>query len=166
MDYILTNKVDIVKNTEVLKRLRIGSDLRMLRTTIRVNTKLERNRMVRPTTPRVNIQCLLQGRDKFQLELQNRFEMLDIVDDVEQNANNFMTVVNKCALETAGRAKSKKKEKLNPPTKVLLRKRREMISEGRARDNIKYVETCKTIREKMRDEHNTNMIKTAVERGK
>lgn len=51
-----------------------------------------------------------------------------------------MTVFNKFAMKTAGRAKSNE-ERLKSVTKELLRKRRETIHEGRARHNIDHLET-------------------------
>lgn len=56
------------------------------------------------------------------------------------NNDNIMTVFNKFAMKTAGRAKSNE-ERLKSVTKELLRKRRETIHEGRARHNIDHLET-------------------------
>ena len=72
-------------------------------------------------------------------------------------------------METAGRYRRNKEEKLKPKTKDLMKKRRDMVKQGTVRDRVEYSELCKTIRKMMRDdirEHNTLKIKEAMETGK
>ena len=76
IDYILTNKKSIVKNVEVIQRVNVGSDHRLVRGTIKTNTRIERSRMMRPGKSKVNIEVLLLKKEEFQLQLQNRFEVL------------------------------------------------------------------------------------------
>ena len=73
------------------------------------------------------------------------------------------------ALETAGRQREKKDEKLKSKTKDLLKRRREMTQRGTPHANIEYAETCKTIRKLLREdvtEYNTTRVEEAVETGK
>ncbi|XP_046856000.1 craniofacial development protein 2-like [Xenia sp. Carnegie-2017] len=75
IDYILVNKKEIMLNIEVINTVNIGSDHRMIRSTVRMNTKMERSRMVKASAPKINIEGLLQKREEFQIELSNRLEL-------------------------------------------------------------------------------------------
>jgi len=169
IDYILSNR-NVVKNVETIQRVNIGSDHRMVRSKIRLDTKLERSRMVRSGKPKINLEALTSRAEEFQLKLQNRFESLETDGDVEEMAGNITSAIQECALETAGKETSHRREKLKPKTKELLKKRREMAGKDQsAREKIEYSELCKTIRKTMREdirEHNTMRIKEAIESGK
>ena len=169
IDFIMTNKRETVLNTEVIQKITIGSDHRMVRTTVRLNVKLERSRMVKKPVPKVNIDNLLQRKEEFQLELRNRFEILsDTEDDIGKMSHQLNSTIQDCAEKVGGVIKSRRKEKLKPETKALLKKRREMKKET-TRENIEYTELCKTIRKKMRQdlrEFRTKEIEHALETGK
>ena len=124
IDYILSNK-NIVLNVDVIQRVNVGSDHRMVRGTIRLNTRMERSKMVRSGKPKVNIEALMQKKGEFQLKLQNRFEKLSSEEDTEEMVEIITEAIQECALETAGKDENRK-EKLKPKTKELLKKRREM----------------------------------------
>ena len=49
---ILTNKKSLEKNVEVIQRVNEGSDHRLIRGTIKTNTRMERGRMMRPESPK------------------------------------------------------------------------------------------------------------------
>ena len=76
IDYLLTNKKSLVENVEVIQRVNVGSDHRLIRGTIKPNPRLERSRMIRSGKPKINIGGLLLKKEEFQLRLQNRFEVL------------------------------------------------------------------------------------------
>ena len=63
--YILTNRKSIVKNVEVIQRLNVGSDHRLVRGTIKTNTRRERSRTMRTGEYKVNIEVLLM-KEEFQ----------------------------------------------------------------------------------------------------
>ena len=64
---MLTNKKSIVKNIEVIQRVNLGSDHRLVRGTIKTNTRLERCKMMRTRKSKVNIEVLLLKKEEFQL---------------------------------------------------------------------------------------------------
>ena len=74
IDYILTNKKSTVKDVDVIQRVNIGSDHRLVRGTIKINTRLDRSKMMRSGKSQINIKELLLKKGEFQLKLQNRFE--------------------------------------------------------------------------------------------
>ena len=58
----------------------------------------------------------------------------------------------KVALLVAGRHQGKKPDKLSAMTKMLWEKRRVMKRGGTAWDNLEYIQTCKAIRQGMKDD--------------
>ena len=65
IDYILTNKKSIVKNVKVIQRVNVGSDHRLVRGTIKTNTRIERCKMMRTRKSKVNIKVLLLKEEDF-----------------------------------------------------------------------------------------------------
>ena len=59
IDYILTNKEIIVKNAEVIQKVNVRSDRRLVRGTIEINRKIERSRMLMSGESNANIKVLL-----------------------------------------------------------------------------------------------------------
>ena len=96
IDYILTNKKSIVKN--VIQRVNVGSDHRIVRGTIRTNTRIERRRKMRPGKSKVN-------PEEFQLQLQNHFELLNEEgeEDVEEMVCKITNAIQESAVDTTGR---------------------------------------------------------------
>ncbi|XP_046862943.1 craniofacial development protein 2-like [Xenia sp. Carnegie-2017] len=126
IDYILANK-SMIQNVNVITRVNIGSDHRMIRSKIKMNVRLERMEMMRPKGAKVNINtnALKLKETEFRLKLQNRFETLQ-EDSVEEMALNITKTIKECAMETDGRVERRQEEKLKPETKELLKERREM----------------------------------------
>ena len=153
----------------MIQKVNIGSDHRLIRGTIRINTRMERSKMTRAKKPKLNIGRLLMKKEEFQIKLQNRFELVGSEGHVEDITWKITEALQQSAMETAGRDRRKKEEKLKPKTKDLMKKGRDMVKQGTARERVKYSELCKTIRKMMRDdirEHNTLKIKEAMETGK
>ena len=152
IDYILTNRKGIVKNAEVIQRVNVGSDHRLVRGTSKTNTRTKRSKMMRTGKSKVNIEVLLLKGEEFQLQFQNRFEVLgeEGEEDVEDMMSKITNVIQQSALDTAGRHREQKNESLTSETKSRLKRRREMIEGGIQRTNIEYVEICKTVRKLLR----------------
>ena len=81
--------------------------------------------MMRTRKSKVNIEVLLLKREEFQLQLQNRFEVLNKEDeeDVEM-VSTITNAIQESALDTAGRYREQKNEKLRSKTKHMLKRRR------------------------------------------
>jgi hypothetical protein len=58
--------------------------------------------------------------------LQIHFKSLKTEREVEKMAGNIISAIQECAIETAGKQTSHRKEKLKSRTKELLKKRREI----------------------------------------
>ena len=171
IDYILTNKKSIVKNVDVIQRVNVGRDHRLVRGTIKTNTGIERCKMMRTRKSKVNIEVLLLNKEESQMQLQTRFEVLskEGEEDVEDMVSTITNAIQESALDTAWRHREQKNEKLKSKAKHMLKRRREMIERGISRGNIEYAEICKTVGKLLRDdirEYNTMRVKEAVETGK
>ena len=69
------------------------------------------------------------------------------------------------AISIAKQTKTQKKPKVSSPTRALMKKSGEMIENNTPRDNIEYVEICKTIKKKAREDirkHNLDEIRETV----
>ncbi len=148
--------------------MNIGSDHRLVRSAVRLNTKLLRSKLMKKRSPQINIEKLLENRVDFQIALKNRFSHLTIEDvntEIEDTVNGILDE----AIQIAGTSKKQKNNKLQESTLNLMKKRRNMKQTGTARNNIEYAELCKTIRKKTRDDlrqYNTNLVPVAVKNDK
>ena len=110
-------------------------------------------------------------KEKFQLQLQNRFEVLseEGEENVEEMVRKITKAIQESAMDTAGRHREQKNENHRSKTKDILKRTREMIEKGLPGANIAYAEICKTVRKLSRDDirqYNTMRVKKAVETGK
>lgn len=88
IDYVLVDKSNIVKNTEVLNRVGIDSDHRMVRCKIQIDTKLERQKLFHSKQEPLRVSK--QFEKDFQIDLKNRFAVLEELE--EENNNNEVNV--------------------------------------------------------------------------
>ena len=65
---------------------------------------------------------------------------------------NMTEMIQQSALSIAKQTKKQKTPKISSPTRALMKKRREMIENKTPRDHIEYVEICKTIRKKAKED--------------
>ena len=81
--------------------------------------------MVRTRQSKVNIEVLLLKKEEFQLQLQNRFELLSEKgeEDVEEMVSKITNAIQESALDTAGRHREQKNETLKNMTKHVLKRR-------------------------------------------
>ena len=105
----------------------------------------------------------------FQLELIIRFTALEEHDDVESLNKNMTEIIQQFALSIAKRTKKQKNPKISSPTRALMKKRREMIENKTPTDHIEYVEICKAITKKAKEDirkHNLDEIRETIEASK
>ena len=157
IDFILTDKPQTVTDVSVLNKFNTGSDHRMVRASLNINSTLERVRLVRgPKKP--NHLQLKSKAPEFQLLLTNRFDALESESleeiDLSNHSDKITTTIMEAAVEIAGHGKPPKADKLSAVTKQLREKRRQMKRDGTNIQHIEYTEICKTIRRRMKDEIN------------
>ena len=166
----MTDKPSMVTDVTLLNRVNIGSDHRMVMGSITLNTRAERRKLLNKNTrTRVDTQVIGTKKNTFQIELKNRFTALEEHDDMDSLNKNMTEMIQQSALSIAKQTKKQKNPKISSPTRALMKKRREMIENETPRDHIEYVEICKTIKKKAKEDirkHNLDEIRETIEASK
>ena len=138
IDYIMTDKPNMITYVRVINRINIGSDHRMLMSNIRLDTKAERKKLLRKKeTTKVDTREIGIKKNEFQLELKNRFTALQELDDIDTLNENMTEMFQQTATNIAKQNTKRDKSRLSTPTRALMKKRREMVK-NTARDCIEY----------------------------
>ncbi len=167
IDFIMTNQRDTIMNISVINRVNTGSDHRLLRSKVKFNTKIERLKLASRSKPAINYDVLHTKSEAFQLELSNRFNALVIdSDNIDRYNQETIQIVRDAATTIAGcKRRTNKHDKISDQTKAMLKKRREMKIDLTKWSKIEYVELCKTIRKRMREEirrYNVALVERAL----
>ena len=170
IEYIMTEKPSIVTDVTVINRVNIGSDHRMVMGSITLNTRAERRKLLNKNIrTRVDTEIIGTKKNTFQLELKNRFTALEEHDDMDSLNKNMTEMSQQSALSIAKQTKKQKNPTISSPTRALMKKRREIIENKTPRDHIEYVEICKTIKKKSKEDirkHNLDEIRETIEASK
>ena len=80
--------------------------------------------------------------------------MLDDIphDDLDATADTITKIIHETALLVASSHQGEKPDKLSTRTKMLREKRKVMKRGGTTQDNLEYIQTCKAIRQGMKDD--------------
>jgi len=62
IDFILTDKPDIVQDVKVINKVNVGSDHRMLPGKVKINTRLERQKPIRTKPNNIDVEKLGESR--------------------------------------------------------------------------------------------------------
>ena len=177
IDYIITDHKRILMDVEVIPKVDAGSDHRFVRAKVRINKKMDRIRRMKISRKRhIDLGKLSEKQHQFQLELENRFSLLeDFVGD-EPLDDAFEQVTSTIMEEAEKLAKGKKEivntnnssaediRKMNEKRKAL-----KPFRQTSAQNQIEYTELNKTIRKMRRQQkrqHRTKMVKEVLESNK
>ena len=160
----------IFSDLSVLKSINTGSDHRIVWRRAQINTRLERAKLTMQPK-KIDTNKLKKHQVKFEAELWNRFSMLDDIphDDLNATADTITKVMYETTLLVAGQHQGEKPDKLSTRTKMLMEKRRVMKRSGTTWDNLEYIQTCKAIRQGMKDDilaFNEKQVLEAIEKNK
>src|SRR5271156_3780368 len=118
IDFIITNRVETVKDVQVLNRVNIGSDHRLVRSKIQFQHKVERNRLTSKTKELINLPRLREMKKVFLLELTNRFQMLPTDEiDIESNYQDLTRTILETTQKIAGTQKKLATDKISDETR-------------------------------------------------
>ena len=168
IDYILTDKNDIVKDIQVLNQVNVGSDHRMVRCKVQINTNKERRKMFHTKPQPLNIPK--EHVQSFKLELKNRFRILTEQDST--NINELSSKMTTSIIEVASTFKPMGKQpisKISDETKNLMEKRRNLKPPTTTREKIEEAELNKLIKKKRREDrrrYTTAVIESTLEKGR
>src|SRR5271156_1077095 len=127
MLFIMTNKENTIEDLTVINRVNTGSDHRLVRARFYFRTRIERAKLVKTQTSKIDYKVLNAHQNLFQLELQNKFKELQVSDDdIESYNQHIIATVNDTAGVIENSRKPIKVDKVSESTKVMLRRRREM----------------------------------------
>ena len=106
------------------------------------------------TVTSIDYRKLEPRNNEFQLKLSNRFSLFEQLDDIHlSDINKHLTeILLTTAKEIRGTNKHNRHIKITEETKQLMYKRRKWKHKKSTRNNIEYVELCKTIRKRMKEE--------------
>src|SRR5713101_6851920 len=170
IDYILTNKKHIVHDVSVINNFKFYSDHRLVCSTISINTKWERTKLCKKNRKNINTKILASKSKEFEIELKNRFDLLDNNhDDLDQHnteiTDTLLSAVKSIAIDNS----VKKCERISEETKTLIKKRKTLNQDKNNISKIEYSELCKTIRKNIRQDirkYNTNQIENTIKTNK
>ena len=169
IDYVLTTKPDTITDVTVINRINVGSDHRMVMSSVKLDTKAERKKLIKKQTPKVDPTLIRSRKEEFQVELKNKFDILAETEDLDTKSKMLTETIQQCATSVAKEASKQTKSRLSTETRALMKKRREMAETGNTRKRIEYAEICKTIKKKAREDirkHNLDTIRTTIEESK
>ena len=145
----------------------IGSDHRLIRCKTSFNIGKERKKLI--TKKRVlDLEKLDERKNIFELELKNRFDVLEVEECVESLYDNICEVIDTKAQKVAGYKQKGNIDKLCQQTKCLLAKRREMTANEENHNTLEYKDLCRTVRIQMKKDirkYNTERVKQELEKG-
>jgi len=143
----------------------------MVRCKLKLNTRIERKKLIRGKPALLDLENLGKHRQTFETELSYRFSALEELEDKEDiNSRNKMLteIIRETAQEIAGTRK-KRESKISEETKLLMKKRREMKEEESYIKRIEYIEPNKTVRKKIREDiqrHHKHLVRNTIEENK
>lgn len=165
IDYILTDRISTIKDVTVLNRVNAGSDHRMVRCRVQLNTKIEMKKLITNSLNVPNIKALGKKLAEFQTSVNAKMELIPHNDDVETVNQKITKAVLEATVEVVGLKKRNKAEsKISTETRQMLKIRREM-KKNTTKNRIEFVELCKTIRKRIRNEirqYNIEMVEKAL----
>ena len=170
IDYIMCSEKSTVEDCEVIPKVDIGSDHRMVRAKLRIDKRLIRLKHIRQQRPRkMNAEVLEANKTKFVINLKNRFTALEskltleaFNTILEEESNKIQEGKTKAQETTT--SEEKKIQELDKKRKELHKK------ENKTREEkVEYSELNKTVKKLKREKNRRKrkeMIKNTLERGK
>ena len=116
--------------------------------------------------------CIIKEPERSRVTIKCRIRLLSELeehDDMDSLNKNMTEMIQQSAMSIAKQTKKQKTTKMSSPTRALVKKRREMIENNTPRDHIEYVEICKNIKKKAREDirkHNLDEIRETIEASK
>ena len=109
-----------------------------------IKLDLEVERKKRP--PREDATRIGSTKIEFQLELRNRFETLQELNDIDTMRQTISDMIQQSASRVTMSINRQQNPRIPSPTRALMTKRREIAKNGNDKQRIEYAEICKTIK--------------------
>lgn len=169
IDFIISDQKIIFTDCCALNRFNVGSDHRLVRAKIKINCHKERIKLVN-TTKKVDVTQLSYNRPKFEFMLANSFQTLAEIENADITVHNDTIV--KSIIDVSSIVAPCKdirvESKISKETISMLKQRRVMKRGGNIKNKIEYVELCKTIRKRIKEDirnYNVRFIERTLNEG-
>lgn len=164
IDFIFANKTNICKDISVLNQFHTGSDHRLVRASIQIDTKMERKKLLtRSKIPTRDV--LYLNKETYQNELTNRINPTALQEkDIDEIAENIKKGIHTATKKICSKIKNKIETKLKPETIKLIKTRR-----NTNRDDPEYKTINKIVKTEIRTDlrnHKTRQILETIENNK
>ena len=116
IDYIMTDEPSMVTEVTVINRINIGSDHTMVMGSIKLNTRLERRKLLNKNT-----------RTRVDTDSCEWNDEEHVSTRTEKQVHNMTEMTQQRAMSIANQTKKQKKPNISSPTRALMRKRRDII---------------------------------------
>lgn len=165
IDFILSNNKNICKDISVLNKFSTGSDHRLVRARILINTKIERKKLVNkmkfPTA-----EFLTLNKNEYENEIKKKMKPPESlqemnIDDIATSITDDIQAVTK---KICSKIRNEKETRLSAETKQLIKERRETC-----RDSPNYNTINKKVKKKIRTDiraYKTQQIIETIEANK
>ena len=155
IDFILSSDRKIVQNCEVITKVDIGSDHRMVRARVEIDKKLMRLKRIQKQKPyRLDLRVLEKLVTPFRIELKNRFDTLK---DEEPSIEKMNTVLREAMDTIQNQTQKSTTEKSIEDTEIenLDKKRKELRQKTNKtlKDKVEYAELNKLVKRNVEQEH-------------
>ena len=152
IDFILSSDRKIVQNCEVITKVDIGSDHRMVRARVEIDKKLMRLKRIQIQKPyRLDLRVLEKLVTPFRIELKNRFDTLK---EEEPSIEKMNTVLREAMDTIQNQTQKSTTEKSIEDTEIenLDKKRKELRQKTNKtlKDKVEYAELNKLVKKKPR----------------
>ena len=152
IDFILSSDRKIVQNCEVITKVDIGSDHRMVRARVEIDKKLMRLKRIQRQKPcRLDLRVLEKLVTPFRIELKNRFDTLK---DEEPSIEKMNTVLRETmdTIQNQTQKSTNKKSIEDTEIENLDKKRKELRQKTNKtlKDKVEYAELNKLVKKKRR----------------
>ena len=114
LDYILTNRPDIVTDVTVINQVNIGSDDIMVLSNIKLDVEVEKDKMM--TKSRCHANRIKE--DRILTRIENRFETLQELDDTNTISETITDTIQQSASIIARAVKVPLKSRISSPTQA------------------------------------------------
>ncbi|CAG9840644.1 unnamed protein product [Diabrotica balteata] len=150
IDYILTTEKTIIKDVTVLNRFSTGSDHRLVRAKLRINSQFETKKKIENVS-KLDMEKLKQSKDEYKQKIK---ESIPVTRDLE---NKNIDEINQLLTDTLAKAgkevaqtRIKKENYVSQETKNLMSKRKTLLEQDK-RNTVDYKEVNKAIRRNIKD---------------
>ena len=157
IDFILSNNRKICKDVSVINRVHTGSDHRLVRAHVKINIKLERNKLIKQQRYPVNKE-LIENKDQYQKELNSRLDTNQLPDmDINQLNEKITHSIQTSTKKICSKKRKTTNGKITPSTMHLIRERRTL-----KRETDEYREKNKQVKREIRRDLRRYRTKTIL----